>query len=57
MHVHVLSPDGEAKFWLQPKIALAKYHRLSPQALHEIERIVEERYDEIREAWKKHFRG
>jgi hypothetical protein len=23
MHVHVLSPDGEAKFWLEPVIELA----------------------------------
>jgi hypothetical protein len=23
MHVHVISPDGEAKFWLEPEIALA----------------------------------
>ena len=24
MHVHVQSPDGEAKFWLEPEIALAQ---------------------------------
>jgi Domain of unknown function (DUF4160) len=24
MHVHVSYPDGEAKFWLQPEIALAE---------------------------------
>ncbi len=23
MHVHVISPDGEAKFWLEPEIELA----------------------------------
>jgi hypothetical protein len=23
MHVHVLSPDGEAKFWLEPVVELA----------------------------------
>ena len=22
-HVHVISPDGEAKFWIEPEIALA----------------------------------
>ncbi len=27
MHVHVLSGNGEAKFWLEPEIELAKnYH-------------------------------
>ncbi|MGB9904774.1 MAG: DUF4160 domain-containing protein, partial [Desulfotomaculales bacterium] len=24
MHVHVVCPDGEAKFWLLPEIELAK---------------------------------
>jgi len=24
MHVHVYSPDGEAKYWLEPDIELAK---------------------------------
>lgn len=27
MHVHVISGDGEAKYWLDPKIEIAKnYH-------------------------------
>jgi len=25
VHVHVISPDGEAKFWLEPLISLANY--------------------------------
>jgi hypothetical protein len=24
LHVHVLSSDGEAKFWLEPEIGLAR---------------------------------
>lgn len=27
MHVHVMSGDGEAKFWLEPAILLATSHR------------------------------
>lgn len=27
MHVHVTSGDGEAKFWLEPEIQLAKNYR------------------------------
>jgi len=26
MHVHVVSGDGEAKFWLEPDLELAKNH-------------------------------
>ena len=31
MHVHVGSPDGEAKFWLEPRLSLATHTGLSPQ--------------------------
>jgi hypothetical protein len=55
MHVHVLCSDGEAKFWLEPKIELARQHNLKPKTIREIEKIIEERSDEIRKAWKKHF--
>ena len=55
MHIHVTCPDGEAKFWLEPTIALCEGYRLSPRALRELQRIIEERKDEIARAWKKHF--
>jgi hypothetical protein len=55
MHVHVLCPDGEAKFWLDPTIELARSHNLKAKTVKEIEKIIEERSDEIRKAWKKHF--
>jgi hypothetical protein len=29
MHVHVYCGDGEAKFWLEPEIELARNYRLS----------------------------
>jgi hypothetical protein len=31
LHIHVESADGEAKFWLEPKIELARNHELSAQ--------------------------
>lgn len=55
-HVHVRSSDGEAKFWLDPRVELALYRGLSRKELKELTRIVEERADEIREHWNKHFR-
>jgi hypothetical protein len=57
IHVHVMCEDGEAKFWLEPDIALARNFRLSQVQLREIERIVEEHADEIKAAWRKHFGG
>lgn len=55
MHVHVVCPDGEAKYWLEPDIELAKNYQLSRPQLKEIEQIVEAHYDELRGAWKEHF--
>ena len=42
MHVHVLSADGEAKFWLEPEIKLAKNHGYSRSQLKLVESMVEE---------------
>ena len=57
MHVHVRSPDGECKFWLEPTVELAKNHRLSQEQLRQIEQIVEAHADELISAWNKHFRN
>ena len=56
MHVHVFSPDGEAKFWLEPQIELAVKKGLKAVELTELRRIIEERQNEIREHWHRHFR-
>lgn len=55
MHVHVISPDGEAKFWLEPAIELAVNKGLAAAELNELRKIVEERQNEIREHWHRHF--
>jgi hypothetical protein len=55
MHVHIYCGDGEAKFWLEPQIELARNYNLSRQQLKNIEKIIEERQHEIRNAWTKYF--
>ena len=55
MHVHVYSGDGEVKYWLEPEIELARNHRLSRVQLRQIEQLIEEHYDELTNAWQKHF--
>jgi hypothetical protein len=57
MHVHVISPDGEAKFWLEPKIELAVNKGIGANELNELKKIVEERLDEIRDSWQRHFKS
>ena len=55
MHVHVHHETGEAKFWLEPEIAVAQNYRLSPARLTAALRLVQEHEDEIRAAWQTHF--
>jgi hypothetical protein len=57
MHVHVLCARGEAKFWLEPDVELARNFRLSRAQLKTCEQIIEEHYDELIAAWHKHFNG
>jgi len=57
MHIHVISPDGEAKFWLEPEIELAVNQGLSATELNELKKIVEERQNEFREHWRRHFQS
>ena len=55
MHVHVISGDGEAKYWLEPEIELSKQSKYSNKQLSEIKSLAEEHKDEIITAWKEHF--
>ena len=57
MHVHVHHANGEAKFWLEPTVALAANYGLNVTRLNEASKLVEEHLDEIRSAWAKHFPG
>ena len=56
LHVHVQGDRGEAKFWLDPKVELAQNYGLSQAAVRVASRLIREREDEIRSAWKTHFR-
>lgn len=54
-HIHVRSATGEAKFWLEPEIELARHYDYSQQELRQIQLIVEAYRDEFTAAWRKHF--
>jgi hypothetical protein len=55
MHIHILSPEGEAKFWIEPIVALADYKGFSKRQVTELEKVVKEHVKEIEQSWKKHF--
>jgi len=55
MHVHVYTPNGEAKFWLVPKIELAINKGLKSTELKIAENKIRENEHQIKETWEKHF--
>jgi len=55
MHIHISSPDGEAKFWIEPLIELAGNYGLSQKQINEIKKLIVENENDIRNAWKRHF--
>jgi hypothetical protein len=57
MHVHVRSADGEAKFWMEPKVELVQNYGLRQADLRTAQELIEEHKDEIKSAWQKHFPG
>ena len=57
MHVHVEGQRGEAKFWLEPDVSFVFQKGLSSSEIHEAETLVKEHENEIRNSWRKHFKG
>ncbi len=55
MHVHVYCADGEAKFWLEPRIELAQNYGLNDRQIRAAEALIRKHEDDIRDAWHKHF--
>ena len=55
--MHVVSPEGEAKFWIEPTVALADFIGLNRRQLSRLQKIVENRRDEIIGAWQDRFFG
>ena len=55
MHVHVHSANGEAKFWLEPDVELARNYGLDSSDLKAAEELIKEHRDEIWKAWTRHF--
>jgi len=55
MHVHVVCVSGEAKFWLEPAIEIARNHGLTDRQLREVESLIEVHRNELVSAWRRHF--
>jgi len=54
-HVHVRTPDGECKFWLEPTILLAGNRGVRPRDLRRIEQLVFEHQGVLRKAFDEYL--
>jgi hypothetical protein len=54
-HIHIQSPNGEAKFWLKPNIELATNYKLSDKELAEIKKIIKINHQEFLDKWEQYF--
>lgn len=54
-NIHVSSPDGEIKIWLEPDISVSYVVNFSTNEISEVLKIVKNRKDEINAEWEKHF--
>ncbi len=54
-HVHVESPEGTVKYWLEPDISVATVYGLSGEELKELENVIREKKDAIVTEWNRHF--
>lgn len=50
-HVHVDHDNFSAKFWLDPQIALAHNHGFSNRELRDIERVIQNNLETLRNEW------
>ncbi len=55
-HIHIESGNGEAKFWLEPIVAMASSTGMKPKELRAIQRLVESKRDALLKEWEKHFK-
>ncbi len=53
-HIHVETPDGECKFWLDP-VRLARNKGVSPQNIRQIERHIFEHRDFLEDKFHEYF--
>ena len=55
MHIHVMGDNNEAKFWLEPRVELAKNSGFSKHELNNIQKIVEKNAEQFKEQYKEHI--
>ena len=53
--MHVQHATGEAKFWLEPRVELARNYGLTERRVNTVLKTIRGHEHQIRTAWRKHF--
>jgi Domain of unknown function (DUF4160) len=54
-HIHIRTPDGECKFWLEPTICLAENKGVRGHDLRQVEQLVFENQILLKKAYDEHL--
>jgi hypothetical protein len=54
-HIHVSRDGADAKFWLDPEVRLAQNRGFTAKELRDIEKIIEDELQTLRDAWNDFF--
>jgi hypothetical protein len=54
-HVHVRKAGAEAKFWLSPRVGLARNDGFDARTLRQIAGLVADHREHLERAWNEHF--
>ena len=54
-HIHVSRDGADAKFWLDPEVNLAHNRGFTAKELRDIEEIIEDELQTLRDAWDDFF--
>ena len=55
LHIHVMGAGGEAKFWLQPEVAMADSAGMDARTLRRLLGMVQDNRAKIERAWHDYF--
>ena len=55
MHIYVIYGGLEAKYWLEPRVELAKNTGIPEHKLNDIKRIVDKYADDFKEQFRQHI--
>ncbi|MCX7178922.1 MAG: DUF4160 domain-containing protein [Proteobacteria bacterium] len=55
LHIHAVSANGEAKFWMYPEVRIAYSAGFDRRTLSEMMAVVADHREQIERAWNEHF--